>query len=231
MSTFSERVRLRRLELGLTQGEVAKRAGVKQPTIALFESGRNKSTNAVVALAEALQCNALWLEQGKGPMTGSPASLRPLQSRENETELDPDIYIFIPSLDIKPSSGTGNIVWEVDYKGPQQAFRREWAVRVGIDPKCTATIVADGNGMEPRVLDGDSLVVDYCQTHVSEGKVYALAIEGEVFVKRIHKEIGGAFRISSDNPDKSKYPDKFIPAELTDQVQIIGRVIAISGGI
>ncbi|MDW5417726.1 helix-turn-helix transcriptional regulator [Iodobacter sp. CM08] len=232
MSTFSYRVRQRRQELGLTQGEVAKRAGVAQPTIALFESGRNKSTNAVVALAEALQCNPLWLEQGKGPMTGiNTTSLRPIQVWDNEDELDPDIYVFIPSLDIKLSAGSGNIVWEVDFKGQQQAFRRKWAERVGIDPKCAATMVADGNSMEPRILDGDSLVVDYCQTQVSEGKVYALAIEGEVFVKRIHKEIGGSLRISSDNVDKNKYPDKFIPAELTDQVQIIGRVIAVSGGI
>ncbi len=157
--------------------------------------------------------------------------LRPIQTWENEDELDPDKYVFIPSLDIKLSAGNGNVVWEVDQKGQKQAFTAKWIKRMGIDPACAATMVADGSSMAPRILDGDSLVVDYCQQNILDGKVYAIAVMGEVYVKRLFKEFDGGIRIVSDNPDKIEYPDRFISPDASKQLEIIGRIVAVSGGI
>lgn len=161
----------------------------------------------------------------------SSLSLHPVVCWDNEDELDPNVYVFLPILDIKLSAGNGNVVWEVNPKVQRQAFLRTWVERVGVDPDSAAVMTADGSSMEPRIMDGDSLVVDYERKYINEGKIYALALDGEVFVKRIHKEVDGALRISSDNVDKGKYPDKLIPADLVNQVQIIGRVMAVSGGV
>lgn len=54
--TFADRLRLRRAAAGLTQRELAERAGVKQPLIAAIERGTRKPTEAVrQALDAALQ--------------------------------------------------------------------------------------------------------------------------------------------------------------------------------
>lgn len=71
MTTFAQRVKRRRLELGLTQGKLAELSGLKQPDISKIELGRIKQTVEIVGLAQALQCSAHWLQTGDGDlMTG-----------------------------------------------------------------------------------------------------------------------------------------------------------------
>ncbi|GAA0995196.1 hypothetical protein GCM10009555_088920 [Acrocarpospora macrocephala] len=53
---LGEAVRLRREELGLTQTELAERAGLKQPAVARFEAGGTMPTIPMLErLAEALE--------------------------------------------------------------------------------------------------------------------------------------------------------------------------------
>ncbi|MFC2292644.1 MAG: helix-turn-helix domain-containing protein [Kingella oralis] len=64
--TFAERVKARRIELGLSQAKLGKLAGnVPQSTIGQIENGRNKSTAKIVELAEALQTSVEYLLHGK----------------------------------------------------------------------------------------------------------------------------------------------------------------------
>ena len=49
--SFNERVRQRRIELGLSQAELGKMAGVPQSTIGQIENGRNKSSTKILELA------------------------------------------------------------------------------------------------------------------------------------------------------------------------------------
>lgn len=157
-------------------------------------------------------------------------NIRPVLEWDSESELGEE-YVLIPRLDIKVSAGNGRIVWEVDEKGQKQAFRKSWIARLGINPGQAATVVADGSSMEPRVIDGDSLVVDYKATNLIDGKVYVLAYQNEVYVKRLFKRPGGGLTIRSDNPDKARYPDmEVLPAD-SEHVEIIARVVAVSGAM
>lgn len=67
MQTFSDRVRARRVELGLSQVELAKKAGLSQSTVAQIERGRNSRSAHILNLAEALKVHPRWLEGGEGP--------------------------------------------------------------------------------------------------------------------------------------------------------------------
>lgn len=226
----------------LSVAEVAKRFGVKAPSVYdWLNFGRIAKKHLPKLVAEFGHSMQWWIE-GKDDDEGAPAeerrladgresvSVRPVLVWENESELG-DEYVLIPRLDIKFSAGNGRIVWHVDEKGQKQAFRRAWVNRLGINPEHAATIVADGSSMEPRVLDGDSLVVDYKATAVLDGKVYALAYQSEVYVKRLFKKPDGGLRITSDNPDKIRYPDMDLTAEQVQLVQVIGRVVAVSGAM
>lgn len=157
-------------------------------------------------------------------------SARPILAWDHASELGEE-YVLIPRLEVKASAGNGRIAWHVDEKGQKQAFRKAWCARLGIKPEQAATIVAEGSSMEPRVRDGDSLVVDYRAIDLVSGKVYVLSFQGEVYVKRIFKRPDGGLTIRSDNPDKALYPDMELNQSDVAHVQIIALVVAVSGAI
>lgn len=61
--TTGERIRSRRLELGLTQEELARKLGYKtKSTLSAIEGGRNELKQAKIKqFAIALECDPLWL--------------------------------------------------------------------------------------------------------------------------------------------------------------------------
>lgn len=66
MESLSDRIKLRRSELKLTQAELAELAGTKQQTIQQVESGLTKRPRRLIELAVALQCDPGWLLFGDG---------------------------------------------------------------------------------------------------------------------------------------------------------------------
>ena len=65
MSNFSERLRHRRNNLGMTQEELAARSGFSVSSITAWERGVNPPTmQSLTRLAEALSCNPGWLMMG-----------------------------------------------------------------------------------------------------------------------------------------------------------------------
>lgn len=62
--TFSERLKASRKMRGLSQEEVAQRAGIKQTSYSQLENGRSKSSRHLLQLAEALDVDPHWLLTG-----------------------------------------------------------------------------------------------------------------------------------------------------------------------
>lgn len=67
MMNMSDRIRQRRKELKLTQQTLAEMAGVNRVTVTGWEKDDYQPNGAnLQALANALQCDPLWLVSGKG---------------------------------------------------------------------------------------------------------------------------------------------------------------------
>ncbi len=62
----------------MTQGQVAKASGLKQPDISKIERGDIKRTTELLGLARALQCNPDWLDTGHGEKTLQGSNWVPL---------------------------------------------------------------------------------------------------------------------------------------------------------
>lgn len=65
---IGDRVRDRRLQLGLRQVELAKQAGITQPSLSAIERGDSKTVkgNTLMRLAAALAINPEYLRTGRG---------------------------------------------------------------------------------------------------------------------------------------------------------------------
>ena len=66
---MNERIRLLRKELGLNQSDFGNKIGVKQGTVAGYESGARTPLDAVVSsICREFDVNEEWLRTGKGEM-------------------------------------------------------------------------------------------------------------------------------------------------------------------
>ena len=80
MNSLAERAKQRREDLGLTQGQVAKISGLRQPDISKIELGLIKETTKILGLARALQCDPEWLSNeihSKAPESVVPRAETP----------------------------------------------------------------------------------------------------------------------------------------------------------
>jgi len=64
VDTFGQRLKLARLQRGLTQPQLAKAAGLKQPNISKLERESTMATTGMARLAAALGVSPRWLEFG-----------------------------------------------------------------------------------------------------------------------------------------------------------------------
>lgn len=150
-------------------------------------------------------------------------------SRMAETELRGSFEGFtkIDRYRVQFAAGAGND-HEVIEAEPQLAFRMDWLQKKGWHPLSLKVFYADGRSMEPRIQDGDVLLVDTADRKIRDGKVYALLHSGRARVKRLFMRVDGALRICSDNSGP-EFAEELVPKELLEHVQVIGRVVWIGG--
>lgn len=225
----------------MNQLELAEACGWdSQGRISNYENDRREpSLSELKRLANELKVSYSWLATGAGdpdsdqdgdvksgenlPLVSQPAI--GVLSWDDDQPLPEDQFVLIPRLDVKLSAGHGTVVFEVDEKQPL-AFRREWLVSLGANPKDIAIFKATGDSMEPKISDGNTLFVNLAQTNIIDNKIYAIRYGDELRVKRVFKHFTGGLRIVSDNP---AYPEEIIRPEDLHYVQIIGRVIWAAG--
>jgi len=161
-----------------------------------------------------------------------PRPLRPIRTWDSVEDLPADEYVVVPRMTLRFSAGNGGPVAEPDPKLDQgQAFRTAYIRRRRLKPRALMSAYAQGDSMEPRICDGDALLIDTSQTDIQDGKIYAVAWNDneELRVKRLYKLPGGGILIRSDNRDR--YPEIIVPADQIDTVTVLGRVVLVSGEV
>lgn len=208
--TIAKRIRERRLNLGLTQQQVADAFGINKASVAEWESGRTQPTSErLVKLAEALQTTVDFLLQGESAVDIAAESA------------SGDAYLAIRHARFRLAAGVGG--YEIHYDnsdGGPLYFRREWLQRRGLKPDKLIALKVHGASMEPGLFEGDTVVVNLADVEPTDGSVFALNYEGQCVVKRLKRD-AGQWWITSDNADKRFFPDKVCD----ENVKIIGRIV------
>jgi phage repressor protein C with HTH and peptisase S24 domain len=135
-------------------------------------------------------------------------------------ENNPD-YPAIKHVHFKLSAGCSG--YGVEYTNETKrplVFGRQWYEEHGYKPnKLFAVKIANGS-MEPGLVHDDMVVVNTADTELKDGKVFAMNFEGELVIKRLVRD-GGAWWLSSDNPDQRRYPRKICD----EHVFCLGRIV------
>lgn len=200
---IAERIRNRRIELGMTQEELAKRVGFKgKASINKIEiAGRGVPQSRVLDFARALEL--------------SPAELL---GWDAETEDGGTIALSVEQRDVpilgQVAAGK-NLYAEENING-----------YVRVEPKIWGNLFAlkvKGDSMSPRIMDGDTIIVRE-QPDVESGQIAVVIINGdEGVVKKVVKFPGGISLVSLNS---SYNPLIFYNEEIEKlPIRIIGRVI------
>lgn len=94
-------------------------------------------------------------------------------------------------------------------------------------PSGLAAVVHAGRAMEPRLFDGDHLIVDMAENTIPDnGGIFALVYAGELMVRRLFRRPGGGVIVKCDNQE---YPTIDVSREEAVHLTVIGRIKFRSG--
>ena len=223
---------------------LAKMANVTPKAASKWMNGESIPGAAkMLALANALDVKVEWLQHGSGPGPGESAKENQQPSSAAQTIPSPQSlmpcdftddlegqYTFIDQYDARAAAGTGFDNVHVVLRNTL-AFKTEWLRAKGVKAKNLKVIYAHGDSMWPTINHHDVLLVDESRIEPSDGQIFVMGnLEGSI-VKRLVRTEDGGWIICSDNPDKSKYPNRELSDEEINEHRILGRVIWRGGDL
>ena len=122
---------------------------------------------------------------------------------EGEAREHPRLWL-VPELDVEAAAGTEAYVEQEPIVG-HLAFREEWLARTCVNPEQCRTIRVHGRSMEPTLQAGARILVDPQRTRRLRDRIFIVATEDGVLVKRLARE-GDDWLLVSDNEDQEAYP-------------------------
>ncbi len=212
LKEFGEKIRLRRIELGMTQDELAKITGyTSRSSINKIEMGLvNLPQSKIELIAKALMVNPTYLLGWESPQSKHPtfdyANISPIQTQK------------IPML--------GDIACGKPIFASEE---RESYVQAGMNIKADFCLTARGDSMiGARIHDGD-IVFCRSQAMVDNGEIAAVIIGDEATLKRVYYYPEKKKLVLQ--AENSKYePFVYIGSEL-DEITILGKAIAFQSDI
>ena len=215
MFGYGKRLKEIRTKLGLTQKEFGKKLGLEWHKIKNIETEKHKLTPDIAEKIEQIySTNGWWLLTGKGSMHTNDNSLQKTEDKDT---------IEIDKLSLKASAGTGIENFEVDTVGRIKLSSSVF--RTKPNPKNLKVIEVIGDSMEPTLQEGDIVVIDTNATYTIDG-IYAINIQGEVFIKRLQFKLDGTIKIISDN---QKYETMIYNPKESEHINfnVIGRKVLL----
>ena len=194
MTTLSERLTALMADKGLSQAELARMIGVKQPSIFKILSGQTLNPKNILEIATALNVDPHWLKTGEGDPDPSYRIVEVSEPQNPNT-------VRIDILDVEASAGNGAYLspteqgllsQEFDLTFFRQQFGRT-------DAKHLKLITVKGDSMAPTLESGDLLYVDISENYFAADGLYVFTFDGQTFIKRLQK-VGKEMLVISDNP-------------------------------
>lgn len=174
------------------------------------------SINAAVSISDTLGVNLNWLLRGEG---------EPYLSDTPSARGTPD-FVPIPRFAVEAAAGDGAAADNEETTG-FYAFNKRWLARKGLNAANLAVISVRGDSMEPRLANGDLILIDRAQRQIADGLAFVVRLGTDLVVKHIQRV--GPDTISLISANRLYPPREVAIADLDgdcNQIEIIGRVVA-----
>lgn len=205
MTTTTElQTKLKELRLFLgfkNQTAFAEKLNVSQGAIANIEGGsREVSRSMLLKIKEVFGIDLLsWNEKQQNNASSSN-------------------IVCIPFYSAKAAAGEGTEINDYPEKDVIHFDNRYLQAVVGHSLNNLSLITAEGDSMQPTIMNGDLLMVDDSIKEIRPNKIFVIRQGSKLRVKRLKTELTGETLIISDNP--------IYPVETMDkETEIIGQVV------
>lgn len=207
-SVIAKRLRQCRTEQGWTGEETAKKLNVGPSRYSNWEQGlRKPKDDQIFDLAELFNKPAAWiagLTDFAGPAIGAQQFIAPNQ----------------PTISVNGKTIT------LDKLANNAAISIDYIKRRQLNENRLSCIFAPDDSMAPLIKEGDEMLIDRTQTDVKKADLFAIWVNGQVWIRWIRPEINGDFTITAEDTDH--YPDNKITKNEIAELFIIGRVARVS---
>lgn len=190
-------------------------------------SGLRPITEKTVAQIEDLPGCRGWFRQAI-PQTADPAAVpEPVNNSTSGVDSQggdrPD-EISIPLLNVAASMGRGLYQPEHDEVVRSMTINRAWLRRSASFTafENLALLTGYGDSMKGTFEDGDLLLVDRGVREVKFDAVYVLALNDELYIKRLQRRPDGSVLMISDN---KAYEPYLITDREREKFRVLGRVV------
>lgn len=241
MTTVVERIQQIVREAGVpdrnARGTLAKICGISHQAVRDWFEGKTKNIKHehLVAISDHYGVSLDWLLTGKGRR--DPEFISKMVTLGDEL---PDISfrvveeqaetVAVPRYEVALSAGPGASVIREDHDSYLH-FRRDWLKKKHYEPRKLKALDVNGDSMEPRITDGDIVLIDTGDTAIKDGQVYAIRYGEDVKIKRLSVRYDGSVVLSSDNPAAPGPREEIVPTEELEHLHIIGRAVWVGGDI
>lgn len=205
----------------LNQSELARQMGVSPQAVQKWEAGETVPRGQrIERLASVLSVPVSYLMSGDEGGGLRLVSDNPALTFVGKT-------VVVPRLDVSGSMGHG-LAQADGYMDiiERMTVSADW-VRQSLsvtNPNNLAIITGRGDSMEGTYVDGDLLLVDRGVNDLKMDAVYVMAIDGELYIKRVQRQPGGMIMMISDNP---RYQPITIKPNELESFKVLARVILV----
>ncbi len=224
---YSTRIKAARKHAGLTQAELASRAGVTQTSISDLERGKSASSSFTATLAKVCRVSALWLETGEGQMVPD------MRNPDGSLNLDnPWDDLGSSHLNVAPAkeshrkdkeypliSWVAAGCWQEACDNFHPGDAEQWIASDANAGPHGYWLTVKGPSMQPTFMEGSRILVKPEGFDLVSGKFYIAKLmdTGETTFKQYIRDGGIGFLQPLNNA--------FPIMQITDNVQIIGQVV------
>lgn len=215
-------------EKGWSSTELARRAGVPQPTVHRIGSGASRSPRheTIFKLAKALGVSEEWLWTGKtAGNNAAEFSMSDISVWDDDSPVEDD-EVSVPFLrEVELAAGSGRFVIEESEKSTLRFGKRSLRHN-GVQFDQAKCVTVRGNSMLPVLRDGATVGINTGKSAIGDivdGDLYAINHNGQMRVKQVYRMPTG-IRFRSFNRDDHPDEDYTFAQMHDEQISLIGHV-------